>query len=112
MSLVRRPTLRWAAVIWSRVTPQRFIQYSTALRSDRSSRSVSMKPRLSFRPAMDDYLRIAGLDAPAAIPADCLRWILPPGGLGLASAAAFFRRRARSIGDSAVVLGFSVIRAV
>ena len=25
MSLVRRPTLRWAAVIWSWVTPQRFI---------------------------------------------------------------------------------------
>ena len=52
MSLVRRPTLRWAAVIWSLVTPQRFIQYSTALRSERSSRSLSMKPRLSFRPAM------------------------------------------------------------
>src|SRR3954468_19763314 len=52
MSLVRRPTLRWAAVSWSLVTPQRFIQYSTACRSERSSRSLSMKPRLSFRPAM------------------------------------------------------------
>src|SRR3954468_13942292 len=54
MSLVSRPTLRWAAVIWSLVTPQRFIQYSTALRSERSSRSLSMNPRLSFRPAMAD----------------------------------------------------------
>src|SRR3954469_14674593 len=52
MSLVMRPTLRWAAVIWSRVTPQRFIQYSTAFRSVRSRRSLSMKPRLSLRPAM------------------------------------------------------------
>ena len=30
MSLVMRPTLRWAAVIWSRVTPQRF--YAELLR--------------------------------------------------------------------------------
>jgi hypothetical protein len=30
ISLTIRPALRWAAVIWSRVTPQRFIQYSTA----------------------------------------------------------------------------------
>ena len=52
MSLTMRPALRWAPVSWSRVTPQRFIQYSTACRSDRSSRSLSMKPRLSFRPAM------------------------------------------------------------
>lgn len=52
MSLVIRPTLRWAVVIWSRVTPQRFIQYSTDCRSDRSIRSLSMKPRLSFRPAV------------------------------------------------------------
>ena len=52
MSLTMRPALRWAAVSCSRVTPQRFIQYSTACRSDRSSRSLSMKPRLSFKPAM------------------------------------------------------------
>src|SRR6516164_6782124 len=58
MSLVSRPTLRCAAVIWSRVTPQRFIQYSTALRSERSSRSVSMKPRLSLRPAMNVLPRL------------------------------------------------------
>src|ERR1700748_1064478 len=51
MSWTMRPPLRWAAVSWSRVTPQRFIQYSTALRSERSSRSLSMKPRLSLRPA-------------------------------------------------------------
>src|SRR5579859_5968539 len=52
MSLTMRPALRWAAVICSRVTPQRFIQYSTACRSERSSRSLSMKPRLSFKPAI------------------------------------------------------------
>ena len=51
MSLIMSPALRCAPVIWSRVTPHRFIQYSTALRSERSSRSLSMKPRLSFNPA-------------------------------------------------------------
>ena len=51
MSLIISPALRCALVIWSRVTPHRFIQYSTALRSERSSRSLSMKPRLSFNPA-------------------------------------------------------------
>src|SRR5665213_710231 len=51
MSRIMRPALRWAAVSCSRVTPQRFIQYSTAWRSERSRRSLSMKPRLSFRPA-------------------------------------------------------------
>jgi hypothetical protein len=34
MSFVSRPTFRWAEVICSRVTPHRFIQYSTALRAD------------------------------------------------------------------------------
>ena len=51
MSLIMSPALRCALIIWSRVTPHRFIQYSTALRSERSSRSLSMKPRLSFNPA-------------------------------------------------------------
>jgi hypothetical protein len=65
MSLVMRPTFRCAAVSWSCVTPHRFIQNSTALRSLRSRRSLSMKPRLSLRPAMNDPVRSSegvGLD--------------------------------------------------
>jgi hypothetical protein len=48
-----------------------------------------------------DYFRIAGLDAPAAMAAVCLRWAVPaPGRVGLAACAAFFIRSARWIGVS------------
>jgi hypothetical protein len=49
-----------------------------------------------------DYLFIAGFDAPAPMPDACLAENFPlPGGFGLVSSAAFFMRRARSIGVSA-----------
>ena len=61
----------------------------------------SRRPPPTPRDQKAPYCFIQGFDFPAAIPIDCSRWNFPPrGGLGLASAAAFFIRSARCIGLS------------